>query len=264
MDKNGIEFRPVGAKFGVEVIGVDLTNVPDQATKQLLRDAWYKHALLLFRGQALDDAQLDRVAQIFGEISAEGDFSSYVSNVDPKGLVPAGELKFHMDFSWSDRPLRGLMLYGYEVPPEGAGGDTLFANVKLALENLPPALRQRIAGLNIVHSTEAVREEGYGYRSTSVHPIVFPHPITQEPVLYCSPRHFMHIEGLSDADSEALKDELASYIGWPDIVYRHQWRPHDLLVWDNIKLQHARTNFDSKYRRHLRRIQIAAPTAVPA
>ncbi len=257
--------RPVSDKFGVEVLGVDLRTDLDAATLDALRAAWHEHALLLFRGQELSDEQLDRVASIFGSISYEGEYPHYVSNVDPNGLVPAGELKFHMDFSWSDRPLRGLMLYGYEVPPPGAGGDTLFANVRLAYQLMPPELRARIAQLRIVHSTTAVEGGSYGsYVSTSVHPIAFPHPVTGETVLYCSPRHFAGIEGLDDDQAAELCAELATYIQRAEVMYRHVWQPLDLVVWDNIKLQHARTDFDPKYRRHLRRTQIAAAAAVPA
>jgi alpha-ketoglutarate-dependent taurine dioxygenase len=82
--------------------------------------------------------------------------------------------------------------------------------------------------------------------------------------LFCSPRHFDCIVGLSAADGLSLAQELTRYINRPECVYEHAWKPGELVVWDNLQLQHARTNFDRKYRRHLRRTQVGEPSAVPA
>src|SRR5579872_4419800 len=153
MSANSVEFRPVSPLFGFEVRGLDLRRPVDDETQARLRDAWDKQALLLFRDQELDEEQLDRVASTFGEISFDGFYSNYVSNVVPKALVPEGELKFHMDFSFSPNPLRGIMLYAYEAPPEGAGGETLYAHAHLVWEILPPALKAKIKDLQVVHST---------------------------------------------------------------------------------------------------------------
>ncbi len=95
-------------------------------------------------------------------------------------------------------------------------------------------------------------------RVASEHRLTFTHPATGEIVLYCSPRHFEHFIGMEAAEGEALCRELEAQIARPQISYRHEWEPRDFVVWDNIKLQHARTHFDASHRRHLRRIQIAA------
>ncbi|TAM92532.1 TauD/TfdA family dioxygenase [bacterium] len=273
MSNTNLDLRPISSIAGVEVLGVDLRRPVTEDVQRSLREAWHHHALLLFRNQELSEEDQLRAARIFGEISTEGEYGdqNYVSNVIPDGLTPHGELAFHVDHSWSDNPLRGLMLYAIEAPPAGSGGETKFANVKLAYELLPPHVQARIANLQIVHTypdqNKHVPIPGPDPRPgmpTSTHPLVFPHPVTGEKLLFCSPRHFDRIVGLSADEGLALAHELTGYIDRPEVVYTHVWHPGDLVVWDNLQLQHARTNFDRAYRRHLRRTQIGMPAAVTA
>lgn len=273
MPARELEFRPISPVAGVEVIGVDLRDELPEATKKQLREAWHKNAILLFRGQQLDEEGQLRAARIFGEISDEGEYGEqqYVSNVDPAGLTPHGELAFHCDHSWSNSPLRGLMLYALEAPPEGAGGETMFADVKRAWELLPAEVRERIQDLEIVHTypdqSKHVPIPGPDPRPgmpTATHRIAYSHPVTGETLLFCSPRHFDRIVGWGSAEGKALAEELSRYINRPEVIYKHSWKVGDLVLWDNLRLQHARTNFDRKYRRHLRRTQIGEPAAVPA
>lgn len=273
MQARQLEFRPVSPVAGVEVIGVDLREELPEETKKRLREAWHTYALLLFRGQELTEDDQLRVCRIFGQNSAEGEYGDqqYVSNVIPEGLTPHGDLAFHCDHSWSDTPLRGIMLYALEVPPEGAGGETMFADVKRTWDRLPAEVRERIKDLKIVHTypdqSKHVPIPGPDPRPgmpTATHPIAYPHPITGETLLFCSPRHFDRIVGWSHADGIALAEELSRYINQPEVIYKHPWKVGDLVLWDNLRLQHARTNFDRKYRRHMRRTQVGDPIAVPA
>ena len=273
MPTSELKFRPLSPVAGAEVLDVDLRSEFPEALQQRLYEAWNRYALLLFRNQDVSEDAQRRVAEIFGRISAEGEYGdqNYVSNVIPDGLTPHGELAFHVDHSWSDHPLRGLMLYAIEVPPPGAGGATLFANVHRAYELLPEAVRERIRDLQIVHTYPDQRKHvpipGPDPRPgmpTATHPLVFPHPITGQKLLFCSPRHFDRIAGWDAEQSLALANELTAYVNRPEVIYKHEWQAGDLVVWDNLQLQHARTNFDRKYRRHLRRTQIGEPAAVHA
>lgn len=268
-----ITIRPLTPFMGAEVNGVDAGAQLDPTVKQRLREAWWKYGLLLLRRQQVDEPQQIRFAEIFGQICDDGEYGSqnYVSNVIPNGLVPFGELAFHVDHSWADHPLRGLMLYAIEVPPEGAGGETRFVDVKRAFELLSPAQQEKVKDLRIVHTypdqTKHVPIPGPDPRPgapTATHPLAFPHPMTGDTLLFCSPRHFDRIVGWTSEASLALAHELARHIDRPEIMYTHVWRPGDLLVADNLRLQHARNNFDPKYRRHLRRTQIGEPASADA
>ncbi len=261
-----LRLSPLTDFMGALVTGIDVSRPIGEEARNFLREAWWRHGLLLLREQHIDEAQQAEFAGIFGEVSNEGEYGAqnYVSNTIADGIVPVGELAFHVDHSWSDDPLRGLMLYGIEVPP--VGGNTRFVDVKKAFELLSPAQRQRIQALRIVHSypdqTKHLPIPGPDPRPgmpSSTHPMAFPHPVTGETLLFCSPRHFDRIAGWSAEESLALAQEMAAHMERPDIIYSHPWRPGDLIVWDNLRLQHARTNFDPKHRRHLRRTQIGRP-----
>ena len=266
MNYNGLTIRPLSALFGAELSGVDLSQALPEKTCERIRGAWHQYGLLLFRGQHLDPEQQLRVATIFGTISNDGEYGeqNYVSNIVENAVSPHGELAFHLDHAWSN-PLRGLMLYAIEVP-HNAGGDTLFADASLAYKNLPPALRERVGSLRIRHSypdqTKFDLIPGPDPRPgapTSVYPLAFPHPVTGETILFLSLRHYDHLIDVDRAEGLDLVMELHKYIDSPDITYRHVWSIGDLVVWDNVRLQHARTHFERTRRRHLRRTQIGDP-----
>lgn len=269
-----LDVRPLSDVAGAEVRGVSLSQEQSAQTQAALREAFKKHGLLLFRDQELSDEAQLRAGGIFGTISYQGENykqsagTRYVSNVAEDGLNKAGELTFHVDHSFYDTPLRAIMLYALEAPPAGAGGETLFASMKLAYDNLPDALREKIKDMKALHcydfdlsrnkkAADRVREKDLGPTSTrAVHPVVLTHPGTGEKILFISRRHVDRILDIPEEESEALLAELVSYIEGTDKIYKHTWRPGDLVIWDNLLLQHARTNFDPKHRRHLRRCQL--------
>jgi taurine dioxygenase len=253
--------RTLSPIAGAEILGVDLRDeVPDDVRREL-REALHKHSLLLFRDQELTPEQQLRTLGIFGEVCKEatsikksGDKNgfSYISNVDALGVTGDGPLGFHLDNSFYAEPIRGIMLYAMETPPAGAGGDTLFSNVKLAYQRLPAALREQVDGLMIRHQSK--QDPAH---PAADHPLAYKHPDTGETVLFMSQNHVDCILGVSAETSAALIEQLAAHIQRPEIMFSHAWRPKDLVIWDNIALQHARTDFDPKYRRHLRKLMLA-------
>lgn len=250
---------PVGA----EVRGVDLAAPIDEAGQAILRQAFKDHALLLFRDQKVVKEDLLRVAGVFGTVTDQGDAPggiNYVSNVFPEGfndkgewsLVGAGdgELQFHFDHCFQERPLKAIMLYGIKVPP--TGGDTLFSDIRLVTRQLPAAIRERLDGFSIRH--KSFNRTG---QPEAIHPILYPHPRTGERVLFFSKLHAQEIVGMPAEESRELLASFPSFVERPEVIYRHVWRTDDVVVWDNLALQHAREDFDKKYERHMQRVQIA-------
>lgn len=135
----------------------------------------------------------------------------------------------------------------------------------MAYANLPERLKRRIAGLTARHGHDYsinrgdVRAKG----STGaegprwVHPVVRNHPQTGEPLLFVSRLITEEIIGLPPAEGDELLEELLTYIEDPKVIYRHKWRVGDYIAWDNLALQHARTNFDPAEKRVLRRVPIS-------
>ena len=262
------ETRPLSPALGVEVRGLDprAPMAPDHAGA--LRDLLRRHHLLLIRGPVLSEAEQVDFARCFGPISHRGAWmrtrdSALVSNARPDGVLGDGEMLFHADHTFFRNPLKALALHALELP--SSGGETLFANCVLAYRNLPAALKARIEGRTSVQLFEyggeyntrvpLARASAAALRAT--HPLVIVDPDSGERVLFVHPLTTAAISGLDDDETQALLDAVTPYIADPAIGYRHAWRVGDLILWNNITLQHARAPFDARERRTLRRTPIA-------
>jgi taurine dioxygenase len=166
-------------------------------------------------------------------------------------------------------PPKASMLYALEVPPRG--GNTSFCSMYAIYESLPAALKARIEGLTIKHDG-TYNSGGYlrqgvaptGDPRTSpgaLHPLVCTHPDTGRRLLYLGRRRNAFIAGLDLAESEALLDELWSYVARPEVAWEHVWRVGDLVLWDNRCTMHRRDAFDPGARRIMHRTQIRGEAA---
>jgi hypothetical protein len=162
-----------------------------------------------------------------------------------------------------DQLLPAICLYAEEVTR--TGGTTIFADTRKAHDRLPTDLRDRLAGLEAMHLYDYANDYGdHRFRVATAapeapratHPVVLPHATTGRPLLYVNRLMTDSIVGLGDAESEALLDELMTFFEGDEVRYVHTWRVHDLVVWDNLALQHGRTDFPPTERRCLRRVQI--------
>jgi taurine dioxygenase len=274
-----LQVVPAGAALAGEVRGVDLRGIDDSAFVAIHR-AWLDHLVLLFRDQDMDDDDLIAFSRRFGELDlapiqengrrfVEGHPEIYVvSNVIENGVaigsLGAGEAVWHTDMSYLEDPPKASMLYAIEVPP--AGGSTGFTNMYRAYEELPEALKRRIAGRRLKHdgtynSGGYVRE---GITATddpvaspgTYHPIVCAHPETGRRCLYLGRRRNAYIEGLPLAESEALLDDLWRHATREELSWYNAWRVGDLVLWDNRCTMHRRDPFDAASRRIMHRTQM--------
>ncbi len=274
-----IEIVPTGRALGAEVRQVDLTNLDDAAFATFL-DAFHTHSVLLVRGQTLSDQDLIAFSRRFGDLDwapvqengrrfVEGLPEIYiVSNVkvngEAIGSLGAGEAVWHTDMSYLDNPPIASALYALEIPP--VGGNTSFCSMYAIYDALPPELKRRVEGLKIKHdgtynSGGFVRQ---GVTPTddprtspgAVHPLVCTHPDSGRQMLYLGRRRNAYLVGLELAASEALLDELWTYVARPDFTWEHVWRVGDLVIWDNRCTMHRRDPFDDHSRRIMHRTQI--------
>ena len=274
-----IEIVPTGRALGAEVRHVDLTNLDDAAFAILL-NAFHAHSVLLVRGQSLSDQDLIAFSRRFGDLDwapvqengrrcVEGLPEIYiVSNVkvngEAIGSLGAGEAVWHTDMSYLEEPPIASALYALEIPP--VGGNTSFCSMYAVYDALPTELKRRVEGLEIKHdgtynSGGFVRQ---GVTPTddprtspgAVHPLVCTHPDTGRQMLYLGRRRNAYLVGLELAASEALLDELWTYVTRPDFAWEHVWQVGDLVVWDNRCTMHRRDPFDDHSRRIMHRTQI--------
>ena len=272
-----------GRTLGAEIRGIDLRNLTAEEFEHLYR-AWLDHLVVLVRGQSLADDDLIAFSRRLGDLDwapvqetgrrfVEGHPEIYVvSNVIedgvPIGSLGAGEAVWHTDMSYQEMPPKASMLYALETPP--SGGNTYFCNMYAAYESLPAALKQRVAGLTLKHDA-TYNSGGYvrqGLNATDdpttspgvSHPVVITHPGTKRRALYLGRRRNAYLNGLPLAESEALLDEVWSYATRAELTWSHQWRPGDLVLWDNRATMHRRDPFDPSSRRILHRTQIKGET----
>ena len=282
-----IQVVPTGAAIAAEIRGVDLRRIDDAAFAAIHR-AWLDHLVLLFREQVLDYDDLIAFSRRFGDLDlapiqengrrfVDGHPEIYVvSNVIENGVaigsLGAGEAVWHTDMSYLDDPPKASMLYAIEVPP--SGGNTGFTNMYHACDELPDALRRRVAGLRLKHDA-TYNSGGYvreGIAATddpvaspgTYHPIICTHPETGRRCLYLGRRRNAYIEGLPLAESEALLDELWHHATREELGWYNTWRVGDLVLWDNRCTMHRRDPFDAASRRIMHRTQMkgsARPSA---
>ena len=272
-----ITVHKLAASVGAEVNGVDLSQPLDDATLAAIEAAWHQHSVLLFRDQALDELQEVAFALRFGELAETlKHYDSghahpaimYVTNEkkDGKyiGALPDGEMFFHSDMCYLERPSMATMLFAIAIPPEG--GNTVFAGTHAAYETLPSDLKDRLQGRLAMNSYEP----GYGASNVKMrintaptevtrsyaHPVFRTHPATGRKAIYVNRLMTEYIVGMPREESDEVLQALFAHQEQPRFQYEHRWRIGDLLMWDNRCTLHARRDFDAAHLRKLRRVTV--------
>ena len=275
-----LQIRALDAAFGAEVLGLDLGLPLAAEDFRRIHRAHLDHHVLVFREQRITPAQQIAFSRRFGELQIHvlKQFllpghpeilivSNIVENGKPVGLGDAGKY-WHSDISYKELPSLGSLLHAQELPAQG--GDTLFANMHLAYDTLPAALRNAVQGKRAVHSYLAkygqLQKEGNWRPNLSAqqvaqvqavsHPVVRTHPENGRRALFVSEGFTTHIEGLPEDESRQLLDELFAHSVRPEHIYRHRWQPHDLVFWDNRSLIHLAGGTPDHLRRKLYRTTI--------
>ena len=157
------------------------------------------------------------------------------------------------------------MLHAVTLPDRG--GDTQFANMAAAYAALPPAIKDRIAGLMAIHvyqSSHSVRKlmdlskvNKERVPNAVLHPIVRTHPENGRKSIYINPIRIEGIVGLDHKEALPLLDQLLEHATREEFQYRHEWRSGDLVMWDNRCLLHkANGDYDMNQVRYLYRVML--------
>ena len=247
-----IEVRPLGPQIGAEIHGVDVKTLDDAGFADIYR-AWLAHNVVVVPGQQLEIDDFLRYSRRFGvvhphpsKMTRHADYPEItvlgVNKFGPDGTLDEaiyrrGAEGWHTDGAYDVEPFKATQLYALAVPSRG--GDTLFASMYAAYDALPPPLKERL------HGRQGLFTYGGRRKATALlnaedrdwipvrHPIVRTHPETGRKALYFDPGKILKIEGLEDAESDALIDELTSRMIRPEGEYRHRWRRGDIVIWDN-------------------------------
>lgn len=276
----GIQVAPNGEACGAVVTGVDLSQpVADDVIAEM-REAWLEHHVLIFPNQPLDDDDLERVSQYFGEFGVD----PFIKPLEKHENIIAIQREadetspifadiWHTDWSFQPLPPAGTFLFSVDIPPEG--GDTLFANQHLALEQMPEDLRQRLEGKNAIHSAMMGYSKNGAYgdkdegRSMQIeasedaleqqlHPIIRKHPESgKEAIFGTAIAYIIGVDGMAQKDGMDLLMELQKWQTQDEFVYRHKWEKDMLVIWDNRSVLHKATGGYEGHRRELHRTTVA-------
>ena len=274
--------------LGAEITGIGLHEPLDPETIAKIDAAWREYGILVFPRQSITDRQQIDFSRNFGELeifpqaknrSSKTPEIFRVTNVgDDDKIRPVGTAdakystlicEWHTDSSYRVIPSNGAVLHAIEVVRQG--GDTLFSNMYAAYDQMPSKLKERIADLKARHSflySRSLRNlppmdpDEAAKVPTVEHPLVRYHGDGRRS-LYVSATYMERIVGLGEQESKQLIDELMAWATQERFVYRHRWRPHDVIMWDNRWLIHVVEPFDhGAERRVMHRTTIAGTEPV--
>jgi alpha-ketoglutarate-dependent taurine dioxygenase len=272
-----MRIEPLDATLGAVVTEVRLAALSD-AEWDDVEHAFHEHAVLAFPQQHLSAEEQVRFARRFGEIEElyPGYDAVPISTVDRNGQVLApehpvmqvvrGNQGWHTDSTYMPVSAKASVLSAQVVPI--GGGQTEWADMRAAYDALDDATRARISRLCANHSI-AYSQAKAGFDTTmgygmdvppQLRPLVKVHPDTGRPALFIG-RHAHAIPGLEAAESEALLDDLLSFACRPPRLYRHEWEPGDVVVWDNRCVLHRACEWDLAEARVMRHTRIAGTPA---
>jgi taurine dioxygenase len=255
--------EPLTGAIGAEVVNVNLgvaSRDPDLMAE--IRSLLLRHKVLFFRDQNITRAEHVAFARCFGDLE---DHPVAGSDPDHPGLVriykspdapnDRYENAWHTDATWREKPPFGCVLRCIECPP--VGGDTMWANMALAYERLPDAIKTQIADLRARHSIEATFgaampiEKRLALKAQfpdAEHPVVRTHPETGEKVLFVNgfTTHFTNFHTAGNVrcgqdyapGGSQLLQYLISQAQIPEYQVRFRWKPNSVAFWDNRATQH--------------------------
>ena len=220
-----ISVRQLHPLFVGEVSGVDLSSPVDRGTFLKIEAALGHFAVLIFRGQALQDEQQIAFTQLFGPLETSlstirkdrkhrlrnevSDISNLNANneirsaADPWRMMMLANQLWHTDSSFKRVPGKISLLSAREVSP--AGGETEFADLRAAYEALDDATREKIDRLvaehSIFHSRGLIGYTNFSHEERAALPPV--------------PQTLVRVHAGSGRKTLYLGSHASHIVGWP-------------------------------------------------
>jgi taurine dioxygenase len=273
---NGVQVQRTDGPCGATLRGVDLSEDLSPEVISLILTLFHHSGVLVIPGQIrLTPERQMEITEWFGRpYNREGggkfDDIPMVGETGVQNLSGGKELAPHSDVQDYPIPPDVTVLHGVEVPPLSAGGNTLFANLFQAYDELDDATKRRVERMRwrpastlataykvgIRQAVEYVEKHGMGALESDVtQPVVRTHPISGRKALWVS-TFTVRLVGIEDAEeNKQLTHFLKKHVTQPHLWYTHKWTQHDVIMWDNRCVNHWRQNWDHQYRRVMHRSQ---------
>lgn len=275
-----LKVEATSATLGAVVTGVDLKVPLNSEEWQGIESAFSMHAVLIFPGQFVDDAQQISFSERFGALErlvtekADNQAIAPIANVDSKNrvlpegskydLMLKGNTFWHTDSSFKRVPSKASLLSARTLP--SSGGETEWADMRAAWETLGTSLRELSEGLIGVHDyrysqgliggTDFLTEREWEALPPVRHPVIKVHPESGRTSLYIG-RHVREFEGMSKAESQELLARLHEHACQVPRTFIHTWKVGDLVIWDNRCVLHRGHEWDRRQPRIMRRTTVA-------
>lgn len=263
--------RPLGLAIGAEAVDLDLSQGLSPETLAAIEAALVKHEALVLHVPDLTPAQHLAIAEHFGEPEVHtffpnlGEGLEQITIIDSK-LGDRADM-WHHDESFLASPPIVTMTQAKILPP--CGGDTCWISMTSAYDALSERMKEYLDGLQAWHDLNrpitaslrqnAVTHERYleivQMNRRHSHPVVITHPVTGRKALFISPTYTTHIDGLANAESDAILAYLHTHCQQIQFGFRHRWTVGDMVLWDNRSVLH---NAILDYQPHQRRMQRAS------
>ena len=261
-----LEIRPLNPNFGVEIVGIDLTEGTVDQHYPAIREAFETHSLLLFRDQQVTPETHVRLAGLFGPLeerypeereSGEGYRIPQVSNVRAEGevfdesdldlLQLQANFQWHTDSTFLPVPALSNIAIARVVPSEG--GATELASTRAAFRDLPPERQAELRGMSLWHryahsrkhlSDELAKRAMFHKWDDQLWPAVWRNPVNGAEAIYVA-SHAFAVDGMQAEVGETVIRELIEICTRPEYVYSHAWKFGDVLIWDERATLHRGT-----------------------
>ena len=270
-DFEKITVKKIGAYFGAEVSGADLSGELDDVTFSEIHQAFVENEVFVFRDLLISTDDQIRFGKMFGELTVHP--LSPNSDKIPELIMfdnnednpPFGTDIWHSDETFRQCPPLGTCLRALDVPE--VGGDTIFASMSAAYEGLSDRMKSFISGLEAIHDFKPFKQlfddDEEGRRELQrfeliyppvTHPIVRAHPVTGKKSIFVNPQFTIQVKGMNEIESRSLLTDLFDLVKIPEYQYRHHWYNNTMVLWDNRSVQHYAVHDYWPKRRQMERV----------
>lgn len=249
MSDTAITITPITPRIGAEIGNIDLMKPLTNQQVEDVYNALLRHQVIFFRNQPLDFESHKRFASYFGELHIHAGGDGTASQLIPEDPVVrrqhfdkdskwvSGEV-WHTDQSCLSIPPMGSILYQKIVPPDG-GGDTCFASMYAAYEELSPRMQAFLEGLTARHDGAlAFAKDAKTKYPVAIHPVIAKHPDTGRKLIFVNRGFTERIIELPEHESVAVLEFLFEHCAMPHWQVRFRWTKDSIAFWDNRCTQH--------------------------
>lgn len=278
--------------FGARIRGVSRETLADEAVRRRIREVFEARGMIVFEGVEPSSAMQVMISEVIGPLKDHP--VKMVERVDQEKLPgvitirtgpDAGIVEidgkqlmtwqpWHFDHSYNNELNRAGVLRAEAIATEG--GLTGFADGIQIYEALSPATRRRLEGLEVLYTLDLryslqpfglpktfreIRGKGAQLAEVAktmpraIHPAVWTRQ-TGEKVLHFSPYGCRGVVGMETAEAFALLSQAWDEVERVLKPYVHQWRPTDMLAWDNWRMLHMACGCDPAQERIMHRTTI--------